>query len=32
MKGKELTRVQSYKQYIRAWFNFHPQSTFYDFN
>lgn len=32
MKGKELTRVQSYKQYIRAWLNFHPQSTFYDFN
>ena len=32
MKGKALVRIQSYKQYIRAWLNFHPQSSFYDFN
>ena len=32
MKGKTLARIQSYKQYIRAWLNFHPQSSFYDFN
>ena len=32
MKGKELTKVQIYKQFIRAWISFRPDSSFYDFN
>lgn len=32
LKGKELNKVQIYKQFIRAWISFRPDSTFYDFN
>ena len=32
MKGKILTKVQIYKQFIRAWISFRPDSSFYDFN
>jgi hypothetical protein len=31
MKGKHLTQLQSYKQYIRAWVTFHPEASFFDF-
>ena len=31
LKGSELTQIQSYKQYLRAWISFHPQSGFYNF-
>ena len=31
LKGKQLTQVQSYKQYIRAWVTFHPEASFYKF-
>ena len=31
LKGKSLTRLQSYKQYVRAWVTFHPHASFYDF-
>ena len=31
LKGKSLTRLQSYKQYVRAWVTFHPDASFYDF-
>lgn len=31
LKGKTLTRLQGYKQYVRAWVTFHPDATFYDF-
>ena len=31
LKGKSLTQLQSYKQYVRAWVTFHPQASFYDF-
>ncbi len=31
MKGAELPRRQSYKQYVRAWLTFHPGATFYQF-
>ena len=31
LKGKTLTSVQSYQQYVRAWIQFHPNTTFYDF-
>lgn len=32
LKGKDLTKVQFYKQFIRGWISFRPDSTFYDFN
>ncbi len=32
LKGKELSKVQSYRQFIRAWISFRPDSSFYDFN
>ena len=31
LKGKTLTQLQSYKQYVRAWVTFHPDASFYDF-
>ena len=31
LKGKALTQLQSYKQYVRAWVTFHPDASFYDF-
>ena len=31
LKGKSLTQLQSYKQYVRAWVTFHPDASFYDF-
>ncbi len=31
LKGKHLTQLQSYKQYVRAWVSFHPQASFFDF-
>jgi len=31
LKGKSLTQLQSYKQYVRAWVTFHPEASFYDF-
>lgn len=31
-KGKKLSVVQNYQQFIRAWVSFHPDTTFYDFN
>ena len=31
LKGKSLSQLQSYKQYVRAWVTFHPDATFYDF-
>ena len=31
LKGKTLTSVQSYQQYVRAWIQFHPNTTFHDF-
>ena len=31
MKGKQLTQLQSYQQYIRSWITFHPETSFYDF-
>ena len=31
LKGKSLTRLQSYKQYVRAWVTFHPDASFFDF-
>ena len=31
LKGKTLTLLQGYKQYVRAWVTFHPDATFYDF-
>ena len=31
LKGEELTSVQYYKQFIRAWLSFHPNSSFYKF-
>ena len=31
MKGKTLTLVQSYQQYVRSWIQFHPETTFYEF-
>ncbi len=32
LKGKELSKVQIYQQFIRAWISFRPDSSFYDFN
>ena len=32
MKGAELTAIQSYQQYVRAWATFHGHTSFYDFN
>ena len=29
--GEQLTQVQSYQQYLRAWISFHEGSTFYNF-
>ena len=31
LKGEELTSIQYYKQFIRAWLSFHPNSSFYQF-
>jgi len=31
MVGEQLTQVQSYQQYLRAWISFHEGSTFYNF-
>ena len=31
LKGAQLTKVQYYKQFIRAWLSFHPNSSFYQF-
>jgi hypothetical protein len=31
LKGKSLSRQQSYKQYVRAWVTFHPDASFYEF-
>ena len=31
MKGKQLSQLQSYQQYIRSWITFHPETSFYDF-
>ena len=31
LKGRSLTQLQSYKQYVRAWVTFHPDASFYDF-
>ncbi len=31
LKGKCLTQLQSYKQYVRAWVTFHPDASFYNF-
>ena len=31
LKGVQLTKVQYYKQFIRAWLSFHPNSSFYQF-
>ncbi|MGB1258295.1 MAG: DUF3179 domain-containing (seleno)protein [Thiolinea sp.] len=32
MNGAQLTQMQSYQQYVRAWASFHGHSDFYDFN
>ena len=29
--GKNLAQIQSYKQFIRAWITFHPETSFYKF-
>ena len=29
--GEQLTQVQSYQQFLRAWISFHEGSTFYNF-
>lgn len=31
LKGKKLSQLQSYQQYVRSWIEFHPNTTFYDF-
>ena len=31
LQGKELSSVQNYQQFIRAWASFHPESTYYQF-
>ena len=31
LKGEQLTQVQSYQQFLRAWISFHEGSTFYNF-
>ncbi|MGB2159231.1 MAG: DUF3179 domain-containing (seleno)protein [Candidatus Puniceispirillaceae bacterium] len=31
LKGRRLTQLQSYKQYVRAWVSFHPQASFFNF-
>ena len=31
LQGSQLTSIQIYQQYIRAWRSFHPESTYYDF-
>jgi hypothetical protein len=31
LKGKQLSRVQIYQQFIRAWISFRPDSTYYNF-
>ena len=31
-KGAQLVQLQSYRQFIRAWITFHPNTEFYDFN
>ena len=31
MKGKKLSQLQSYQQYIRSWITFHPETSFFDF-
>ena len=32
LEGRQLTTVQSYQQYIRAWIAFHENTTFFNFN
>ncbi|MEM6985114.1 MAG: DUF3179 domain-containing (seleno)protein [Pseudomonadota bacterium] len=32
LAGTQLTALQSYQQYVRAWVSFHADTTFYDFN
>lgn len=29
LKGKELVSIQNYKQFLRAWVSFHPDTSFY---
>ena len=31
LMGEQLTQVQSYQQFLRAWISFHEGSTFYNF-
>lgn len=31
LKGAQLTKVQYYKQFIRAWLSFHSNSSVYQF-
>lgn len=31
LEGSQLTGIQIYQQYIRAWKDFHPESTYYEF-
>ena len=31
MKGAQLTQIQSYQQFVRAWITFHPDTSFYMF-
>lgn len=31
LKGKKLSQIQSYQQFVRAWIIFHPQTEFYKF-
>ena len=30
-KGAQLVQLQSYRQFIRAWITFHPETEFYEF-
>ena len=32
MNGERLNQIQSYQQFLRGWVDFHPSTTFYDFN
>ena len=32
LKGTQLTQIQSYQQFIRAWITFHPDTEFYEFS
>jgi len=31
LEGKQLSSIQNYQQFIRAWASFHPDSTYYQF-